>query len=109
MGNVDSGKNKGEEASSSSASKDDQGKKAGAEDEVHEAAPMTVIRDPGSPSAEEIELHNTTHLPLRSWCPICIKARGKEDAHFKSKGDKSARKPTVAFDYKSFGQEATKR
>ena len=97
LGNIDSGKSKSEEASSSSSSKDDQERKAGDENDVHEAAPMTVIRDPGSPSAEEIELHNT-HLPHRSWCPICIKARGKEDAHFKSKKDKSARKPAVAFD-----------
>ena len=43
LGNVDSGKDKGEEASSSSSSKGNQGKKVGAEDEVHEAAPMTVI------------------------------------------------------------------
>ena len=31
------------------------------------------------PSKEEVELHNKTHLPYRSWCPHCVrgKARGR--------------------------------
>ena len=70
-----------------------------------EAAPIRVQKDPGCPTAEEVETHNLTHLPHRSWCPICVKARGKEDGHFRSKDSKEGRKPTVSFDYKSFGQD----
>ena len=27
---------------------------------------------PVRPSAEEVEIHNRTHLPYRSWCEICV-------------------------------------
>ena len=51
-------------------------------------------------------IHDKLHLPHRSWCPICVKARGKEDSHFKSKNSKAVQdKPVMTFDYKSFGQE----
>ena len=66
-----------------------------AEDEETEQAPIIMAKDPGCPTAEEVEIHNLTHLPHRSWCPVCIKARGKEEPHFKSKEDKEGRKPTV--------------
>ena len=70
----------------------------------HEKPPVKVARDPGLPTAQELEEHNATHLPHRSWCPVCTKARGKEDAHKKDqvKGDK----PIVSMDYKSFGENA---
>lgn len=77
----------------------------GTEAEVVEAAPIKIARDPGCPTKEEVELHNATHLPHRSWCPTCVKARGKEDPHFTNHEDLEGRKPTVCFDYKSFGQE----
>jgi len=42
-----------------------------------------------------------THLPQRSWCPVCIKACGKEDAHKDTeKGDE----PIVSMDCKDFGE-----
>ena len=39
--------------------------------------PIRVAKDPGAPIEAEIEEHNATHLPHRSWCPICVKAGGK--------------------------------
>ena len=48
-------------------------------------APIVVAKSPGCPSHDERERHNATHLPYRSWCPICVQARGKEDSHKKSK------------------------
>ena len=75
-------------------------------EEVVEKAPIITARDPGSPTQEEIDEHNITHLPHRSWCHICMKARGKEDAHRKQNKKAVKSKPTVTFDYKSVGQEA---
>ena len=76
---------------------------------VHEIAPVVVVRDPGGPTPEEKALHDLLHLPHRSWCEICVKARGKEDPHFKKKNTKAVPdKPVVTFDYKSFGQEIDK-
>ena len=84
---------------------DDQMEDEGENDAITKA-PIRTATDPGCPTTEELNEHYLTHLPHRSWCPVCIKARGKEDPHMKV--DKSKRiyeKPTVCFDYKSFGQE----
>ena len=43
------------------------------------------LRSPVRPSARAVELHQYTHLPFRSWCPVCIAARAKEDSHRRSK------------------------
>ena len=67
-----------------------------------EDAPIRVARDPGDPTEEEFEKHCVTHLPYRRWCPICVKAKGKEDAH-RDAGEST--KPTIVLDYKSFGRD----
>ena len=36
---------------------------------------------------EEREFRNLTHLPFASWCEICIKGRGNDDAHHKKDKD----------------------
>ena len=46
-----------------------------------ENTPLEVARDPGDPTTKEREDHNATHIPFRSWCPICVKAKGREEAH----------------------------
>ena len=68
------------------------------------SAPVVSVRDPGSATQAEIDEHDKTHLPYRSWCPVCVMAKGKEDSHFAGKSIEGG-KPTVAFDYKCFGQE----
>ena len=70
--------------------------------EPAEGAPIRYAKDPGDPTEEEFENHCVTHLPFRRWCPICVKAKGKEDAH-REAGEST--KPTIVLDYKSFGQE----
>ena len=50
-----------------------------------------------------IRQHNLTHCPPRPWCPVCVMARGKEDAHRRGANkvdeeDKGAI-PTVSMDY----------
>ena len=74
------------------------------EADSEESAPIKIARDPGDPSSREREDHCVTHLPYRSWCPICVKAKGKEEAHRKRESERSI-KATVSFDYKAFGQE----
>ena len=36
---------------------------------------------PCMPSQAEVDLHNATHWPFRSWCPICVMGRGQEAPH----------------------------
>ena len=43
------------------------------------------MNDPAMPSEEEKRDHEMTHLPYRSWCRHCIRGRGKEMGHRKSK------------------------
>ena len=37
--------------------------------------------DPLLPGQAEVEMHMLSHLPYRSWCPHCVKGRGKEMHH----------------------------
>ena len=34
-------------------------------------------------SKEEVELHNKTHLPYRSWCPHCVRGKARSRSHRK--------------------------
>ena len=67
-------------------------------------APLKIAKDPGKPTPEEVAEHDPTHIPYRSWCPVCVEASGKEDGHFSRKDDGDGRSVAV-FDHKSFGQE----
>eukprot|EP00971_Amphidinium_carterae_P268111 5319209-Amphidinium_carterae.1 len=35
------------------------------------------LRQPLQPTKKEQEEHRLTHMPYRSWCPICVKAKGQ--------------------------------
>ena len=67
----------------------------------------TVVRkmlDPRLPSEEEVERHNLTHLPHRNWCPICVKAKGKDMDH-RSAVDRERTVSEYCFDYCFPGDE----
>ena len=36
---------------------------------------------PERPTEEEVREHYTTHSPPQSWCPYCVKGRGTNDPH----------------------------
>ena len=60
--------------------------------------------DPRLPSQREVDEHNLTHLPYRSWCPICIQAKGKEMDHRRDDG-KDRRFPEYSWDFCFPGDE----
>ena len=64
-----------------------------------------MARDPGDPTTKEREDHNATHRPFRSWCPICVNAKGREEAHRKGRGKERSCEATISLDYKTFDQE----
>ena len=70
------------------------------EPSLTEEAKYSVAKDPGEPTQEELERRYITHLPFRSWCPVCIEAKGKEDPHYKVKV--KSEKAKIGLDYKSF-------
>ena len=53
-----------------------------------------------SVSKEEREAHEVTHTPYRSWCPYCVRGRGRNAPH-KSQGEKRQQSnvPRIALDY----------
>ena len=42
---------------------------------------------PHRPTAQEVEEHNPTHCPPRSWCAHCINGQSQDHPHRLSKGD----------------------
>ena len=65
------------------------------------------LLNPLLPSAEEVERHKVSgHIPYRSWCPVCVKARGKEMGHARGSGEARGRKlPEYSMDYCFPGDE----
>ena len=70
----------------------------GAVEAEEECEPINSLPTPGRPSQSEVDDHNVTHVPYRSWCSHCVEGRGREMAHSSvDRGDRSV--ATIAFDY----------
>ena len=55
-----------------------------------------MIKAPARVSQHEKDKHNMTHIPYRAWCPICVRARGRNEQHKKAdKDEKEIEKSTV--------------
>ena len=80
------------------------------EDMVPEAEELKSVPAPVLPSKEEVEAHNVSHLPFRSWCSACVRGQGLSlDRHKVDAKTKEAEKmPTVSVDYGFFGQPEDK-
>ena len=58
------------------------------------------------PSAQEIEDHQTTHLPYRSWCPHCVRSEALADLHRRTAEPPGAKRiATVSVDYFFMGSQ----
>ena len=75
------------------------------EDMVQEAEGLKSVPAPVPPSTEEVESHNVSHLPLRSWCSACVRGRGLSLGHHKvdAKTKEAEQIPTVSLDWVFFG------
>eukprot|EP00959_Pyramimonas_sp_CCMP1952_P425385 8910739-Pyramimonas_sp.AAC.1 len=45
------------------------------------------------PSKGEVEAHNTTHLPYRSWCPHCVRGKARRRNHRRRKREGNGNVP----------------
>ena len=69
------------------------------EPESAEARPPEVLRDPGAPTQREVEEHNITHLPFRSWWQYCVSGKAQDRQHRMRKEDQMFKQvPEVVFD-----------
>ena len=55
------------------------------EPEEEERAPARIVRAPRMPTQAEIDAHMATHLPHQDWCEICMKGRGRNTPHMRTK------------------------
>ena len=62
------------------------------------AAVARGLPSPAEPTTLERATHNLTHLPYRTWCPICVRAKGKQDSS-KQRDSTSSKIPVIQADY----------
>ena len=64
-----------------------------------------VCRPPILPTKAEVDAHNLTHLPFRSWCSACVRGRGRSIAHRRIGTDvkEDEQISTISIDYGFFG------
>ena len=65
------------------------------EEDNQQAIRARATTMPKQPTEQEIIEHNLTHMPYRSWCPICIQGRGRADAH----PQRSSNRPIIQIDF----------
>ena len=77
----------------------------GAQGEECEAREVKAPPIPVTPSREEVLQHRLKHHPYRSWCPHCVRGKGREDKHTGSKQkDDYLGVPKISSDYFYIGQ-----
>ena len=74
--------------------------------EEEEARVPRIPRDPGAPTEEEVEKHNVTHMPFRSWFPACVEGKARDKAHRLNEEQNKKGVPEIVFDYGFLGSEA---
>ena len=80
------------------------GQRVAAEDEpIHETEESrkpVILQAPHRVTKEEREAHELTHTPYRSWCPYCVRARGRNSPHTRRTEEmKRSGVPKVSMDY----------
>ena len=53
-------------------------KTAASEEKPKESHDVKFKSSPCRPNSVEVAKHDKTHLPYRSWCLVCVRAKGKE-------------------------------
>ena len=78
-----------------------------AEERDTEARDTKYMKRPVKPSSEEIEKHERIHLPFRSWCSKCVRAKASATSHDKIVDKDAAveRVPRISIDYMFMGRK----
>ena len=76
------------------------------DDVAEEQQPAVRVKSPLQPTAAEVAEHEATgHVVYRSWCPICIAARGHGQPHRAAPAEDDTAVPTIMSDYGFMGQD----
>ena len=65
------------------------------DDTLQMATRAKAMTMPTQPTPQEIQEHSITHMPYRSWCPLCVQAKGRQANHPKQ----TSRQPIVQVDF----------
>ena len=77
---------------------------SGEEDETWEKP--NIIKESMKPTKAEADEHMVTHVPFRSWCPICVKGKSNVKGHYRrSTENVDSEVPVISIDYMWMGQE----
>ena len=77
----------------------------GEEAEEEESREVRAPSIPVTPSRAEVLQHRLKHHPFRSWCPHCVRGKGREDRHLRSaQKDEYQGVPKLASDYFFIGR-----
>eukprot|EP00971_Amphidinium_carterae_P241184 4788299-Amphidinium_carterae.1 len=63
-----------------------------------EYAPV-LLPAPETPTEEEREHHNLTHIPPKRWCEFCVQGRACDDPHWRTGNTASRAVPVVQMDF----------
>ena len=64
------------------------------------------VAEPRMPTHAEIQEHNITHLPYRSWCIHCVRGRGEQAGHRRQEARPENAFPEVHMDYCFMGRKS---
>ena len=69
-------------------------------DDVEGVRTPVVLKAPHRVTQAEREAHEVTHMPYRSWCPHCVRGRGRNTPHRqRAEEAKVSGVPKIAMDY----------
>ena len=73
------------------------------EPDVEEARSTKGMRGPTTPTIQEREDHERSHLPFQNWCAHCIRGKSKSSGHSSAAPDLERSKSIVSLDYAFLG------
>ena len=79
--------------------KERDGRPGDQEEEEEEVRRARMMPSPIVVSRQEREEHEVTHLPYRSWCPHCVRGRGRNTPHLVRREAHIGDVPRVSLDY----------
>ena len=65
-----------------------------------------ILKAPIMATAKAVEEHFATHLQFRNWCPVCMKAKLRDDGHYRKKPEEKNvdGNPIVSMDYQDLNE-----
>jgi hypothetical protein len=67
--------------------------------DMEESKPNRGLPHGMKPSDKDVEEHERTHVPFRSWCKHCVKGKAKSHPHYSRNNKEEYGVPIISWDY----------